>query len=369
MLVAYATMEAGGIPIALIQGHEHEGGIGDEQYLKPTQWILLGIAIGSFVLAAGLGWVVSRLPQSRIRSVAATIAAVTAIIAGVIDAGPARLVDTAIVVGGLLILTGCGVGSVVGWAMRMMLSHLATVGALAIRALPVMLLTALVFFNTYVWILAATIDGVRLSLALAFLLAIAVAFVVSATVERVRPNLQTAALPTDSDRLTDTPFTSIPDAPSNPPLTRGERLNVMLVMVTSQVVQILVLAAITATIYLILGLIVLTPALLNEWTHTSVSITKILGVAIPAPDSLIHMCLLLAAMTFMYISARAVGDGNYRSTFLDPLLDDLRNTLVARNSYRAVIAASSTVEIRRRKPLNEPGIGPNGDPDVRRRRS
>ena len=85
----------------------------------------------------------------------------------------------------VLILTGCGAGSVVGWAVRMMLSHLATVGALAVRALPVVLLTALVFFNGYVWLMAATISGDRLGLAMAFLVSIAAAFVVSATRERV----------------------------------------------------------------------------------------------------------------------------------------------------------------------------------------
>ena len=45
------------------------------------------------------------------------------------------------------------------------------------------------------------------------------------------------------------------------------------------------------------------------------------------PDSLIHMCLFLGALTFMYVSARAVGDGDYRTMFLDPLIDDLHTTL------------------------------------------
>jgi hypothetical protein len=72
----------------------------------------------------------------------------------------------------------------------MILSHLATVGALAVRALPVVLLTALVFFNGYVWLMAATISGDRLGLAMGFLVSIAAAFVVSATRERVRPMRQ-----------------------------------------------------------------------------------------------------------------------------------------------------------------------------------
>ena len=46
-------------------------------------------------------------------------------------------------------------------------------------------------------------------------------------------------------------------------------------------------------------------------------------------------------MTFMYVSARAVGDDDYRTRFLDPLIDDLRLTLVARSRYRAAVAAPS----------------------------
>jgi hypothetical protein len=52
--------------------------------------------------------------------------------------------------------------------------------------------------------------------------------------------------------------------------------------------------------------------------------------------------MFLAAMTFMYVSARAVGDGDYRTRFLDPLIDDLRLTLVARSRYRAAVARTGS---------------------------
>jgi len=338
MLAAYATIQACGLPIFLLTGR-HEVTIDGERAMTTAEWILLGVIIAAIPLAVTAGWLVSRLPQQRIRAVAATIVAAVAVVAGVIDAGPGQLREIAVVVAVVLILTGCGVGSVVGWAVRMVLSHLASVGALAVRALPVMLLTALVFFNAYVWIMSTTIGGDRLALTIVFLIGIATAFVVSATIERVRPMLQAAALPTDCEKLADTPFAEIPDTSPSPPLTRTERFNVVFIMATSQLVQILVVAAITATIYLILGLIVLTPALLQEWTHTSVSVAKLRGTTLPVPDSLIHMCLILGALTFMYVSARAV-DGEYRSRFLDPLLDDLHSTLTARNRYRAAIATS-----------------------------
>jgi hypothetical protein len=57
------------------------------------------------------------------------------------------------------------------------------------------------------------------------------------------------------------------------------------------------------------------------------------------PQALIQITMFLGALTFMYISARAAGDGEYRSQYLDPLTDDLRRTLVARDRYRAQTSA------------------------------
>ena len=190
---------------------------------------------------------------------------------------------------------------------------------------------------------AATISGNRLGLAMAFLVSIAGAFVVSATRERVRPMLRStaAALPNDAGKLADTPFATMPETHDCAPLKRTERANVVFVLAASQFAQILVVAVVTTTIYLILGLIVLSPELLNEWTHTYKSTATVLGLTLPVPDSLIHMTLFLGALTFMYISARAAGDAEYRSTFLDPLIDDLRTTLIARNRYRGAVALAA----------------------------
>ncbi len=340
VLAAYGTLQACILPIYLITGG-HDVEITGE----PTtpQLVVLGILGLALPLMAVVGWVVSRSRRGRTRAAVSTVAVIVVACVGLTVGGPAELVQEASVVAAVLILTGCGVGSVVGWAVRMMLSHLATVGALVVRALPVVLLTALVFFNTYVWIMAKTISGQRLGLAIAFLLSIAVAFVVSATWERARPALRStmAALPKDSERLADTPFAAMPDTPDFAPLTRAERLNVVFVLAASQLAQILVVAVVTATIYLVLGLIVLTPALLNEWTHTYTSTATVLGFTVPVPDSLIHMTLFLGALTFMYISARAAGDAEYRSTFLDPLIDDLHATLIARNRYRGAVRVTA----------------------------
>lgn len=346
VLAAYATFQSCGIPLFLITG-THEVRI--EGMPAGIEWVVVAIVAAVLPVSVLVGWLVPRLPRTRIRTAAGITSAVVLTVAGYVNAGPTSLPQSAVVVAVVLILTALGVGSVLGWAVRITAEHLASVGALAARALPVVLLTALVFFNTYVWIMAATINGKRLLLAMVFLVGIAAAFVISATVERVRPMLRSSAVvPADDERLADTPFSAMPDPSPGPDgsdtfrPTRAERLNVVFVLATSQLVQISVVAALTGTIYLILGLIVLTPELLKEWTHLTRSEAIVLGWTVPVPDALIHMSLFLGALTFMYVSARAVGDGDYRSTFLDPRIEDLHATLIARNRYRNTISGVDT---------------------------
>jgi hypothetical protein len=340
MLAAYATIESCGLVMFLIIG-AHDIIINGEP--TTVEWVVLVIIALTLPLAALVGWLVSRLPGIRTRAVAATIAVAVAATAHVIANGPSQLVAVAVLVAAVLILTGCGVGAVLGWAVRMTLSHLAAVGSMAVRALPVVLLTVLVFLNPYVWLMAATISQQRLGLALLFLVTIAASFVVSGSLERVRPMLRsTAALPKDSELLADTPFATMPDPPASPRLTRTERLNVVFVLAASQLMQILVVAVVIASIFFILGLILLSRPLLAEWTHNKGSSDgTLLGMTFPVPQALIHTSLFLVALAFMYIGARAVGDGEYRSTFLDPLIEDLHATLIARNRYRGAIAAAA----------------------------
>ncbi len=187
-----------------------------------------------------------------------------------------------------------------------MLHNLSLVGGLLARALPVILLTVLVFFNTYVWLMAAYVPRSRLWLALLFLGGIAVAFVTSATVDRVRPTLMSATRPPKVDgALLGTPFHGLPAPAQRTRLSRLERINVVFVLVLSQVLQVLAVAVVTTLIFGVLGLILLTPRLLAEWTRNGASDGMILGMTLPIPQALIQTAMFLGAMTFMYISARA----------------------------------------------------------------
>ncbi|MEZ0355640.1 hypothetical protein [Mycobacterium sp. SA01] len=310
---------------------------------RPTvaEGFLLALIVLVLPVAGLVGWLVSRIESPLARVVAADISVAVALL-GCVFGGPSpRIMVNLLLVGisiaVIVVATASGVGSIAGWAARDTMSNLALASGMFVRALPVVLLTFLVFFNTYVWLMAAIVSRERLWLAIGFLFAIAAAFLVSSTLERVRPILgETAAAPEDADRLAGTPFEGIADEPGVDPLSRTERANVVFVVAASQVGQVLTVALATGTIFFVLGLIVLSPPLLASWTRDSGRTDgHILGMTLPVPDPLIQTTMMLTAITFMYLAAKAVTDKEYRAQFLDPLLAELRLTLVARDRYRS----------------------------------
>ncbi|MDX1892919.1 hypothetical protein [Mycolicibacterium sp. 050158] len=310
----------------------------------PAEWAIVAVLLAAVPVALVTAWWVSRIDGPRRRGIAIAVSQVVCFSAAFVPGGPLAILEdllaTATMVAIVLALTGAGVGSVLGWSVRLTLAHLKSVGALFTRALPVLLLTVLVFFNGPVWSMASTISRSRIWALIGFMVALAGTFVLTGIVERVRPVL---ANPDVRDRdvtdLRDTPFTAMPDpGPASyvaTPLSRSERANVVFVVAVSQFVQIAVVAAMTSVIFLVMGLLALTPKLLTRLTVDGSWQGTWLGMTLPVPQALIHVSMFLGALTFMFVSARSVGDGEYRVRFLDPLIDDLRSVLVARNRYRA----------------------------------
>ena len=201
---------------------------------------LLALVLPASALA---GWLVSRIESPARRRLAATAALAVIVVAGLIG-GPSQhpvvnMVMFGVAVAVILLLTATGVGSILGWSALDTVSNLALTAGMFVRALPVVLLTFLVFFNTYVWLMAAIVSRARLWLALGFLFLIAATFLVSSTLERVRPILDDPdPQPTDQQRLAGTPFEHMPDEPGTDELSHRERANVVFVVASSQVGQV-----------------------------------------------------------------------------------------------------------------------------------
>jgi hypothetical protein len=304
-----------------------------------VQRVGLAAALLALPVAAGVGWIVARRVTDRAQAIVSTVASVIGIGSQVLKGHTAeqylaRLAEGIVAVPVVVLLTAVGVGSVVGWAVRLALSQLVAAWALLVRALPVVLLSVLVLFNTAVWTVAATLSPVRFGFALDIFLVIAAAFVVRGTIEHAKPTLIAAASsPHYAPQLAGTPFEDLPDPMEVRPLTRGERFNVVVNLAASQLVRIFAVALVTQLLFFVVGLVMFTPQLLREWTQHSLTHAVLFGCPIPVSQAFINMTFFLGSLTFMYVSARAVGDGEYRHEFLDPLIEDLKLTLLARNRY------------------------------------
>lgn len=335
-LAAYAWVTLSSVLVVAVTG-KHTIAIDGSP--TRTEWFVLAVLLLVLPIAAIIGWAVARLGTARSAGAASTVAVLLTVASGFYGGMTARsgvnFVIELLVIAAVLLCTATGIGSILSFAAQVTISNLASVGSLFVRALPVVLLTVLVFFNTYVWVMASTLSRTRLWLALAFLFAVATVFLGSSTLERVRPILRPDAKePEDDGRLSGTPFADMADRPRRVRLSKPERLNVVFVLLLSQIVQILTVAIVTALIFFVLGLIVLSPELLAAWTRNGSADGQLLGMTFPVPQALIQTTMFLAALTFMYLSARAVSDVEQRNRFFDPLLDDLRLTLVARDRYR-----------------------------------
>src|SRR5262249_42663507 len=129
-----------------------------EWFDAPTavQRIGLAVALLALPVAAVVGWIVARMVTDRSQAVVSTAATAVGIASAAVKGHTfqqhlAYFAEGIVAVLVVLLLTALGLGSVIGWAVRLAFAQFVTAWALLVRALPVVLLSVLVFFNTAVW--------------------------------------------------------------------------------------------------------------------------------------------------------------------------------------------------------------------------
>lgn len=335
-LAGYAALSVVNLLVAVLSGGNDIDIDTDPTMAEWLVLLLLALIVPAMVAAA---WAASRVRIPAARLTVAVTAIAVAVLCDLYPAGPLDLltdllIDVSVVVA-ILAATGLGVGSILVWGVRTTLAHLASTGALAARALPVVLLTVLVFFNGPVWSTAGELTTDRFWLIVAFMAALAISFLTMSMRDRVRPlTTEPTGRAGDAALLVGSPFEGRAGSGTAPPLSTGERFNLLLVAVASQVIQTLTVALVTMAMFFVLGLIVASPAVLTRLTAGHTERAVFADVTLPIPVALVHVVMFLGGLTFMYLSARAATDPEHRTSFLEPLIEDLRVTLVARDVFR-----------------------------------
>lgn len=209
-----------------------------------------------------------------------------------------------------------GLVSIVLWAARRLLSQLAAALTLLIRAVPLLLLFSFVLFiNTEMWQTFALLDGLRLAGGVGLLAAVGVTFLLS------RVPREVAALEAD-----------VREGAGGEPLDRRERVNVGLVLLVSQLLQVLVVSTAVGAFYVTLGLLVIPASLVETWTGEAPSVVVSLA-GVTVTRELLQVALAIAALSSLYYAIATLTDATYREEFLTELTEEMRASFVARVAY------------------------------------
>lgn len=214
---------------------------------------------------------------------------------------------------------GFGVGAIVVWAARRLSGQLARSLLLLARAVPLLLIFALVLFiNAEMWQVFA-------GRATSTLVAVGLLLAVVATVFLV------ARLPREVRRLEDEVLAGAAE-----PLGPRQRANVGLVLLISHGLQIAVVTVAIGAFFVAFGMIAIDAEVMRAWTGDGgdaiVSLT-VLDVPLRLTFELLRVAGAIAALSGLYYAIAVLTDGAYREEFLDEVTSQMRETFAARAAY------------------------------------
>jgi len=243
-------------------------------------------------------------------------------------------------------LTYLGFGSIALWAFRFAWIQVGALGTLISRALPLLMLTLLVYFSGELWQLAARMPRAQLWQVIGFLAAVALIFVVTTIRDEVHALREDRAEQRDpKELLAGTPLADAVDhTPEKTPLSKAEQFNVVAVMVVSQSIQVVFFTTSLFAFFLALGIIAIPPDVAVLWS----SETSCPGgeappcygtwftIPIPFPQTIIQTSLLVAVISGLYFTVSTSTDPLYRQRFFEPLIADVAVSLAGRDAYLAL---------------------------------
>ncbi|MET0701926.1 MAG: hypothetical protein ABWY93_19920 [Mycobacterium sp.] len=239
-------------------------------------------------------------------------------------------------------LTYLGFGSIASWAFRFAWVQFGALGTLMSRALPLLMITVVVYFTGELWQLSARMTRQRLWQTIGFLALVAILFMVTTIRDEVRSLREDRAESTDATALlADTPLAGLVDHdPVRTPLSRGEQVNVVAVMVVSQAIQVVFFTAGLFAFFLALGIVAIPDDVTVLWAAEETCAVgqppcagTWFGVHVPVPQTVVHMSLFVAVLSGLYFTVSTSVDPLYRQRFFEPLIADVAVSLAGRDAY------------------------------------
>ncbi|ANZ39439.1 hypothetical protein BBK82_28705 [Lentzea guizhouensis] len=317
------------------------------------RWVLLGIIVAVMIAA----WVlislfVRRLPTFSKRTsylligVYATMPLAVPLLQLVIDdtitapgEGLFGLVGFVVFFGvafvAALLFTTYGIAGILRAAIRHVLHDLRNSVYLLGRALPPMLfVTLFLFFTGELWQAMNKLSWQRVGLVVLLFAAITVLAAAARLrdeIGRVEQDLRPEVL---EQACKGTPLAGVETAePLQPKRLNGRQLRNLLVMLaTRQLVQAAVIGMALFGFFVLLGVIVVTPAVAEQWIGVPPEMSPIVGV----PVAMLRNATLFAAFGSMYLSVTSMSDNEHRRQFFASVVERVERTLAVRAVYLEV---------------------------------
>jgi hypothetical protein len=293
----------------------------------------VGAALGGLAILLGTYGVANRargrrflaLPERVARTELVLFVLVPALLP-LIFGGQARsalvtAAGNALLLGFLYLVIGYGLLSTIRWGSVRMLSQLALSVATLARAVPLLLLFALVLFmTTEMWQVASTVTPGVLAALGVLLVGFGTLFLIAELPAEVR------ALEREHSAAT--------------PLSGRQRLNVGLLMFTSHALQVLVVSVAMGGFFVVFGAVAIRPEVLRTWIGANgneLIAFNFLGERAQVTEELLRVSGAIAAFSGLYYAIAVLTDATYRAQFLDRLNGELRETFEQRARYLELV--------------------------------
>jgi hypothetical protein len=258
---------------------------------------------------------------------------------------PATLTMVALLAVAAYALTALRARPILTWALRRTRTSALRLLPMVTRALPLLLLfVTFLFINAEVWQLAAQLDGPLLWLTVLLFALIAVVFLLVRLPEEVDrvDDFIDADLVRRATRGTpiEEPVTALLDEPGSDVPWREygdvpgyERWNLILVLLVTQIAQVLLLAVAVLVFFLVFGGLVMASEVQGSWTGERVH-------HLPWLDNLsvelLQVSVFLAAFSGLYFAVAVMTEETYREQFFRDVLAELERAVGVRAGYLAL---------------------------------
>jgi len=283
----------------------------------------LAILLGGFALLNALR---RRPPLARPRDVgppelAAFVllpAALPAVFGGQLMSAVVTAAGNLALLGLIYLVVGYGLFAIVRWALGRLFGQLAASLNLLTRAVPLLLIFALVLFvNTEMWQVFSELPRSFLGWIAGLIVGLGLVFLA------FRLPREVLALEREAGG-------------SGPALDRRQRINVGLVMLVSQGLQILVVSLAVAGFFVAFGALAIGPEVRESWIGSNGNVLftiNLLDEPIQITEQLLRVSGGIALFSGLYYAIAVLTDSTYREEFLDELTDEMGDTFRARAEY------------------------------------